>query len=107
MNTVKVIKNSYGLDEYVVVGENENYHENILDNMGNYIGEEYELVEFCESIGAVMEFYSYRQDKYVTKSEYIKHFDNYDSDVEYISPRAICNLTQAIKLADYINERSR
>lgn len=104
-NLVKVIQNPYNNEEFAVVNNHESlYHETQIEDIAeHYNGLERELLNQFESVGCKIEYYSHRQDKYVTKQDYINHFINYDSDKEYISPFTTCNKTQAETMASIIN----
>lgn len=47
---------------------------------------EEDVTNIQQKYGAITEYYDFRKDKYATKEEYNKHFENYNSDESYILP---------------------
>jgi hypothetical protein len=57
--------------------------ENICSRTGF---DEIELTEIQQKFGATTIYMSYTTDKECTKEEYLKHFEDYDSDISFIVP---------------------
>lgn len=96
---LKIEQNPYNENEFSVIESNESYHETYLSDLSSYNnGDEIDLINWCEGIGVNVEYYSFRQDDYCTKQEYLDHFIDYDSDKEYIVARATLTKEQAKRL---------
>jgi len=105
---LRIEQNPYNKNEYSVIETNEDYHEAYLEDLTNYNnGDEVGLVNFCESLGIKVEYYCFRRDKICTKEEYLKHFENYDSDKEYIFPTATFTQEQALQVFNKLQPISK
>lgn len=71
----------------------------------NKLDNEIELIKINEGLGAKVEYYDYRKDKEVTKEDYLKHFENYNSDECFILSTSIYNTReQAEKAKEFLKQ---